>query len=206
MDKYKNSSFWIRFLSDIINLVFILISIIIGYFLFNNAIKNEFISTILLFIFIIFIICFNYLFIPLITKFGNLGMIITRIKFIGVKKWQPILKRNIFTSFFWSFVIIFVSLMVLPYYSIIKESDEINFSLLPLHINIGIYIASSLIGFWNLFMIVNYIFIILKPSRLSLVDYITTQRVVYNKIILDNENNFVLLPLKIKHKKFYWKE
>ncbi|UUD36747.1 Uncharacterised protein [Mycoplasmopsis californica] len=205
MNKYQNASFWIRFLSDIINLGFFFGFETAAYYVFN-LFANPWVGFGLLLCFTLFLLIFNYLCLPLITNFGNLGMIVTRIRFLSEKKNKSILKRNIFTSFLWCLILIITCCVMLPYHNLMDHNGKMDLKKLPLFVNIIVYIISAIMTFWFLLMFLNYVVILVRAKRRSIIDFLSDQRVVYNKQVTAQDDQYILLPLKITHEQLNWKE
>ncbi|VEU70421.1 RDD family protein [Mycoplasmopsis glycophila] len=205
---YKNSNFWKRLLSNLIDLTIIL-SFFFGSFLIawntkneTRWIKNEIIF-ITPFILNIIFISFYWIFLPWLTNGKTIGMMIFKIKIINSSKTRikliTMIKRNYLLTFPLLFVLIlFISSVY--YYHI----DENSFSIKTDYFWQQ-FVYKSVISLNNIFLFVNtigFLYIFLNDKRISLIDLVSDSRIVDDKVIFiqNSQKENKLLPF-YNHKK-----
>lgn len=203
MNKYLNSNFWRRLGSDLVNLIIIILLIVTFYFIQTLFDGSNLLNLIIILLFIIGIIIFNWLTLPIITKKGSIGMIIFRIKYHGDNLTNKLWKRNIVNAFFWTLSIVIIASVLLPYKNLMLNQER--WDAFPMWVQITVYLMSSLICFWFLLNSFNYLFILIRPNRLGLIDIWSNLRIVNNKpIIFTLDEEYNLLPTKKEHKPVEW--
>lgn len=206
MYKYKNANFWQRFASDIINLV-VVIGLTTGFHFLISAINqnSSFINSIALVEFLILVLILNYLILPIVTETGNIGMFILRLKFIESVPNCSFYKRNILVTFFWLFILIVSTIIMITLKSDID--NKIPIDKLPIIGRIFLYIITTFCSFWLIFNSVNYIVVLFRHKKMSLLDSFSGCRVVNIKQVFVKKNHLIrLIPIKVEHKEVIWGE
>ncbi|MCU9935479.1 RDD family protein [Mycoplasmopsis cynos] len=188
---YKNSSFIKRFVANIIDLVLSLLLIILLFYLISFSNKNNQEISKFSFYggFVLIIICINvfYLIIPIIIKGRTFGLLIMKLIIIdsGTKKFtiKMILLRNVFVSFYLTFVMLFIMIFLSEKsFVVVNERGHIFLKIRDdIYHKIVLQVVVILLSIIFSIYTFGYLFNIFKANRLSIIDFLTSSRIVENK-------------------------
>ncbi|MGZ9762870.1 RDD family protein [Mycoplasma sp. 5912] len=208
---YQNVNFLRRFTIDLINFIIyaIVIYLIFWGFSHNSVIKEKInaLNYYLAFVIAIFWSNLYYFFFPWLTKGKMFGEYIFKCKVIDtdskVFKIKMLLKRNIIAAFFISFIFLFFLATIYP--SDIKVTDkkipQLNESIKN---DIAIKVSTTLFSILGFTKFANYFLLVFWKKRLSLTDFLTNSRVVFNKQIEATSNNqYILEPFRYQWRQIY---
>lgn len=200
---YQNVNFLKRLISDIFDFAIYILILVLWIYLFNLINNKETINFFNYYFPIFSIIIWSniyYCLFPILTKGKLISNYLFKTKIIDDKekefRWNIMLKRNITNSFFITFICLFLILFIYP-------SDFDGLKLVDsFKTNITYRLITIFITFFTFIKIFNYILLIFWKRRLSLVDFLTNTRVVFNnKIEPIIENICELKPFEKKWRK-----
>ncbi|WP_036464614.1 RDD family protein [Mycoplasmopsis sturni] len=196
---YQNSPFWKRLIANCLDLLTTLGFIILIWFLIyrNHEHKSDYVLFYLPFVFAFIYIIFYYLFLSWILGAKTPFQYLLGLKIIGKNNQKPsywsFLKRNIFNSLYWVFVmIVIISLFYVSDYTF-TEQGVVFVNKNSFKIKIGVQLTSILIGFWPILQIANNMMVVLSVKRLNLTDRFSNTRLVVDKIIEQVQVNDIKL-------------
>ncbi|AMD81045.1 hypothetical protein MCANPG14_02481 [Mycoplasmopsis canis PG 14] len=213
---YKNSGFFKRFIANIIDLSIAISLILLIFYLLTKNINKVALPSASVFYFsslsAIIVSLLVYLFIPVFFEGKTIGLIILKLKIINSHtknySFSSIIKRNLFTSIYFSAVIIFIMLFLAPNSFVVLDKNGQNILSIKddiYHLIIMRIITVFLsIGFF--ISMVGYLFVIFKPNRLSIVDWLSETRIVENTLIVSKDKEIILFPENDDRRKFIFKK
>ncbi|QSF13873.1 RDD family protein [Mycoplasma sp. Mirounga ES2805-ORL] len=209
---WKNASFWMRLLINIIDFVLFALPVsIIYYFLVGNF---EHVMSLNYYLFILFsnLISFIlFILIPIILNNKTIGMLICNVKTINqnnLSKWSKI--KNVIKSsissfgFFLLVSIIFLSTIygneLNEFKKYINSSSDIKKNSPAKFVFTERFIV-TITSIWFFISIINYAIIIVSKSKLGFYDFLNNRRIVYNKPFTQYEVNkkIKLVPIKVNN-------
>lgn len=204
---HKNTNFWIRLLSNAIDML-ITIAFMVGMYLiiiFQKETSNiEYIAFVV--INMSYLIVY-FIFFPILAFGSTLGQHITNLKMITDElktiRNRDVLSRNILGVWYW--ILIFLLYLAFFAETDLKTVIQTEQNQRTISQNIGIAFIGTLSSNWFLIMFINYAVLLFSKKKLALIDRVSKTRVVYKKqIFLEQEKEILLIPRKITRRKIIY--